>query len=697
MSTAMRQRVDEPFSPSAVKGTDASGLPPYVSNGVVGLRVPTVPWFDSYAVLNGAAGIHPDASIESVPRVPSPLGGDLSLDGVWMSEARHLVRPIEQRYDFGCGELTSTYVFGVDDVHARVTVLTFASRTQPTVVCQQSVVELDRAADVEIRATVSPGGIPGEIVRREQGVPGSGDTVVDGTMRWCPAGELSFVGLAYATELDGHSEDVQREFGQQRVGAIHTTYRFRGRANRRVRLNQYASLVPDRVHHDVDRQATRLVALAASLGIDELRTANHDAWRDLWKGRVVVLGAERRWQELADAAFFYLHTSVHGSSLASSNIFGLAQWSDYHYYYGHVMWDLEMFAVPPLLLTQPAAARALLDYRYRSLDAARYNAVQWGYRGAQFPWQSGPLSGEEAAPEIGSAAMYEHHVSMGVAHAAFQYASATCDERFLREQAWPILAEVAEWLTSRAERTRRGFEIRRAMGIAEREQPSDNVAYVNMAAWVALDDAIRAAARLGRPAPASWPQIRDGLVLPMDGDVVLDHDDYRPGEEKGATPATLCGLFPLGYPTTGTVEEATIRFYLDMADDYVGSPMLSALYGAWAAMIGDRRTSARLLDEGYAKFVSDRFMITHEYRADRFPEQPVAGPFVANIGAFLTVLLYGLTGLRISDAPPESWPERRVTMPEGWDGIEVEQVWIAGRPAHLRACHGDERATIEMI
>jgi len=165
--------------------------------------------------------------------------------------------------------------------------------------------------------------------------------------------------------------------------------------------------------------------------------------------------------------------------------------------------------------------------------------------------------------------------------------------------------------------------------------------------------------------------------------------------EKGATPAVLCGLFPLGYPASPDVRRATTDFYLAMADDYVGSPMLSALYGAWAAQAGDRVQAIRLFDEGYAKFVSPRFMNTHEYRQDRFPEQPVAGPFTANIGAFLTSLLYGLTGLRIDGDDPSQWPRHAPTMPDGWDGIEVEQIWVRGRSAHLTARHGTPRATLE--
>ncbi len=685
-----------PLSPEPVTDVDEDHLPAYVSNGVIALRVPALAWIGGLAVLNGLAGLDPSARVEATPSLPSPLAGDLQLNGVWLSEAPQQAEAIEQRYDFACGELTSQFRFHVDGVCATVTMLTFASRTQPSVVLQQAEVKVDRTAQIALRAVLSPGALPGRIIARGQGVASDDDVAVDGLMRWEPSGALSTAGIAYTTELLGEP-GAERQHSQREIGPLDTTYRLDARPGKAYRFRQMAAMVPEQVHHDPGRQATRLVALAAKLGFDALRTSNQEAWRELWKGRVVLLGADRRWQSLVDAAFFYLHTSVHPSSLASTNIFGLAQWPNYHYYYGHVMWDIETFAVPALLLTDPDAVRALLDYRFRSLDAARFNAQLWGYRGAQFPWESSPLHGEEAAPELGSAAMYEHHVSMTVAHAFSQYAHATNDQEFLRQHAWPILFEVAQWIASRVQRSSRGYEIRQAMGIAERQEPSDNVAYVNMAACVALDDAMSAAARLNRPVPQTWSSVRRGLVIPMDGDVIMDHDGYQPAMEKGATPAAMCALFPLGYDVPHTVFEATARFYIDMADGYVGSPMLSALYGAWAARIGDRKASAALFDAGYARFVSPRFMNTHEYREDWLPDgQPPAGPFAANIGGFLTACLFGLTGLRLTGDDPSQWTRDEAMMPEGWDGIEVERVWVHGAPTHLRAIHG-ERATLDPL
>jgi hypothetical protein len=76
------------------------------------------------------------------------------------------------------------------------------------------------------------------------------------------------------------------------------------------------------------------------------------------------------------------------------------------------------------------------------------------------------------------------------------------------------------------------------------------------------------------------------------------------------------------------------------------------------------------------------------------PEETRAGPFTANIGGFLRSLLYGLTGLQLSSGEPESWCTRPVTMPRGWDGIEVERIHARGETVRLVATHGAAHAEL---
>jgi hypothetical protein len=391
-----------------------------------------------------------------------------------------------------------------------------------------------------------------------------------------------------------------------------------------------------------------------------------------------------------------MNTSVHAASPASTSMFGLATWHDYHYYYGHVMWDIECFSVPPITLMQPDAARALLGYRVRGIEGARQNAQCLGRSGLQFPWESAPTTAQEATPSPGTPSWHEDHISADVALAFDQFCHVTGDANFLADKAWPILSGVADWLVSRAHKTRRSYEIRRAMGIAERKTESDNEAFTMLTARAALEAALAAAAVLDRKPGAQWRAVADHLVLPLRDGMLVSHDAFRANEEKAATPSPLMAVFPLFSKLPPKTIAATLQYFLPLAKDYIGSPMLSALYGVWAARQGDRALSAKLMEEGYGAFVTGRFLQTLEYVPAKFPEQPQAGPFFANMGGFLMSLLLGFPGLKPGSDDPSTWPQHDVVLPAGWKAIEVGRLWVRGRPARLVARHG-KRATITYL
>jgi protein-glucosylgalactosylhydroxylysine glucosidase len=307
------------------------------------------------------------------------------------------------------------------------------------------------------------------------------------------------------------------------------------------------------------------------------------------------------------------------------------------------------------------------------------------------------LRGEEASPGAGKASWYEDHVSVDVAWAFAQYAHGTGDRRFLVEDAAGVLYGVADWVTSRVSRRRGGFEFRKTMGIAEREEAADDDAYTVMAARQVLQEAIACSEALGAGGNPAWREVEAGLAVPMHrSGRVMSHVGYHPREEKGATPGPLAGIFPLWHPLDPDVVQATLDYYLRLASDYIGSPMLSPLYGVWAAWAGDRALSARLLEEGYAELIGGRFLQTLEMSPTRFPEKPPSGPFFANLGGFLMGLLFGLPGIRVGPGEPETWPSRPVVLPAGWTSIEVERAWIRTQPARIVARHGDERASIQL-
>jgi hypothetical protein len=102
-----------------------------------------------------------------------------------------------------------------------------------------------------------------------------------------------------------------------------------------------------------------------------------------------------------------------------------------------------------------------------------------------------------------------------------------------------------------------------------------------------------------------------------------------------------------------------------------------------------------LLEEGYARFCTGRFMQTLEYREDKFPEQSRAGPFFANLGGFLTSLILGFPRIQPGPARPETWCTGPIVLPAGWRSIEIERLWIRGKPWRLSAVQGADRASLD--
>lgn len=675
--------------------------PAYVANGFVGLRVGRIPLPRGTALVSGFVGVSPEKGTEEYADAPYPVGGDLQLGRTWLSERPDLAALVSQEYDFACGELRSRFAFRGPEATAQVEVLTFCSRTQPTLVLQETLVEVDKPAALVLQANIDPRGLAGRLTFIS--MPGRDDRLragrdKDGILEWESRGALGRLGIAYATEFSGDDlqDRVRNNYGHEQDMML-TNYTVAAQPGKRYRLRQITSLVPSLLHPEPHWQASRHAGAGVWLGFDQLRAQNRAAWAELWQGRPLIHADDSKWQDLADAAFFYLHSSVHQATPCSIAPFGLSRRCEYS---GHVFWDCETFMFPPVLLTAPDAARGMLDYRSRILPAARDNAKLNGYRGIQFPWQTGN-SGAEVTPYYAGAAggITEQHINLDVAFAFAQYVHASGDELFLRQQAWPVLAGVADWITSRVTRTTRGYEIRHITGPDEGLDNIHNNAYTNMAAIVVLREAIAMARRLGFPPPVQWGDIERGMFLPIDPatHVMLKHDAYR-YEGGMCVPETMGGFFPFTYSHSPAVDKATAQYHLKLAESYLGMPMFSALYAVWACREGERDLARRFFELGIETHLVEPYLqfneVAHVAGANFLGACNDKTVFLTNPAGFLMSLLFGLTGLQLDSGDPQGWGKFPIVLPAGWERIDVARIWVRGRPARLSARHGAPRAEL---
>jgi len=56
-----------------------------------------------------------------------------------------------------------------------------------------------------------------------------------------------------------------------------------------------------------------------------------------------------------------------------------------------------------------------------------------------------------------------------------------------------------------------------------------------------------------------------------------------------------------------------------------------------------------------------------------------------------------LTRMDIWQEDFKDWFSRPIVMPEGWEGIVLEKVYLKGKPARVTAMQGASRATVEWL
>ena len=250
-------------------------------------------------------------------------------------------------------------------------------------------------------------------------------------------------------------------------------------------------------------------------------------WHHLWERMHIEIGADGRTAQLVHLHEFHVLQTVSNNSIGS-DVGVPARGLHGEAYRGHIFWD-ELFVFPFLSLRFPQLTRALLLYRYRRMDQARRSAIEAGFAGAMFPWQSASNGREETQtmhlnPKSGrwlpDASHLQRHVGAAVAANAWQYYQATGDLEFLRFHGAEMIFEVARFWASIAVYNHGldRYEIKGVMGPDEyhdgypdRDEPGlDNNAYTNvMAVWCLC----RAFDTLEVLPPVSVRELRDRLAI----------------------------------------------------------------------------------------------------------------------------------------------------------------------------------------
>jgi protein-glucosylgalactosylhydroxylysine glucosidase len=656
--------------------------PAYLSNGLIGIRPGPNPLANAQTCLSGFDFVHPAYKVECLSPAPYPLETDMRVGRASLLKYPDLVKIRRQTLDTSCGELITQMDFAPGNgAQLTIEVLQFASRSVPSLVCQQISVTPSADTEIEFVPRIENAAIPGRTYFSQM----PERTQIDLVLGMESGGNLSKLGVALwilTPEAQAQRQEISRD-----ESGLSRTYILKARSGQAIRFQTIGAMVSSLYHPEPPLEAIRLASWGSMLGFEALRGQNRSSWAELWKARVIVTG-DADAQRVLDAAFFYLHSSVHSSTLTGMPPFGLSQFS---YYYGHSFWDTETWSLLPVILTAPATARSLLAYRVRGLDYARRKAALYGYRGAQFPWEAAPSQGFETTPTFAGTGWGEQHITPDVALGFWEYQLATADQNFLRESTWPVLRAIAAWIESRGVFTSRGFEIRNIMGPDEQVPNISNSSYMNLICKMVMAAAIRCAQMTGSSAPESWTRVRDSLVLPVDKakNIVLPYDNPPPTANPAYSLDQLDFLTIHNPPVSVELLKSTHAFEDTVRQQRIAASksgqrefsigFAEAAEAATAAFAGDKRHALELFHQSWKNVWLEPFGMIRETPSQDY------GCFLTNYGSLLQTVMFGFTGLRISES---DWQKYPASLPAGWSKIEIDRIYVKGQAKRLMATDG---------
>ena len=400
--------------------------------------------------------------------------------------------------------------------------------------------------------------------------------------------------------------------------------------------------------------------------VDPLLAAHKQAWQRLWARDIEIQGDPEA-QQAVRCCLFYLFSSVRPENTAGVPPMGLSSAA----FNGHVFWDMDSWMFPAVLPQHPELARAMLEYRYRTLSGARANAQSEKLPGASYAWESGSTGRETLQGAVFS---HGRHVTGDVALALRQYYAATGDRAWLQSRAWPILKDTADNWLARAKPDGKGkFAIPKVTTPDELANQVDYSAWTHHVARENLRFAAEAAKTLGQSSNPKWTTTADGLDFLRDSQgMILAYQGFNEKSKSKQADALL-----VAFPGELKLTDAELgRMYDFYAPRVIanGPAMTDAIHAVVAARLGRGDEALQRFRGSYQPFVRPPYMLFSEKRSkDNLC-------FLTGAAGVVEAALYGFGGLHLdSAASPTERPRLEPHLPKGWSGMKIHGLAWRGK------------------
>lgn len=396
------------------------------------------------------------------------------------------------------------------------------------------------------------------------------------------------------------------------------------------------------------------------LNSKEVLLAQHKSqWNKLWEGDIIIEGDLQSQQDVR-LALYHLYAFGRGDSDLSIPPMGLSLQVPYN---GHIFWDTEIWMFPPLLMLNQDIARSLVNYRSDRLEPAKKKAINYGYQGAMFPWESDD-TGEEATPPFALTGPFEHHITADIAIAFWNYYRVTKDKKWLVEKGYPLMKEVADFWLSRVTPNNDGsYSIDNVVGANEFAPNVNDNAFTNGAAITALEFTTKAAIEIGATPNPKWRSVAEKIkILKFKDGTTKEHENYN-GEIIKQADVNLLS-FPLNIVDDKETILKDLKYYepkLSKEGPAMGKSIFSILY----ARQGDVSNAYRLFKESYVPNQQAPFGALSEVATSNFSY------FATGAGGMLQCVLFGFGGLEFTD---NGIVQKKPILPKEWKSLTIKGV-----------------------
>ena len=247
-------------------------------------------------------------------------------------------------------------------------------------------------------------------------------------------------------------------------------------------------------------QGMELLKDARSVSFEDVLRDNAAYWAGVWEASDIVIEGDLESQQGIRFCIFQLQQTCRGvmggSHIGAKGLTGEA-------YNGHTFWDTEVYCLPHYLFTNPAAARALIDFRHATLPQALQRAHELDCSGACFPVAT--IDGTESCT-LWQHASLQIQPTTAVAYALRHYVSVTGDREYLYQTGVTLLVQICRFLASRGQWSSRekGFGYYAVMGPDEFHMMVNNNAYTNFMAKETFLYTLSAIGEMQRKQPEAY-------------------------------------------------------------------------------------------------------------------------------------------------------------------------------------------------